>query len=123
MGRPAKPIEILKLTNTYRPSRHGVKTAADGWPPLPETPPVKLTAEEAAIWREIVPFAAHLRAVDARLVAAYCAAAATSNVAVLLRLGRELKLTPTTRPLGSIPRKDVATDWSRLKQKIETPVA
>jgi hypothetical protein len=128
MPMTPKPVELHLLQGTYRKHRHG-PAAPDGLPPLPAQPPdeFRLSAKEAAVWREVSAFG-HLKAIDRRLVAMYCkvAASGSSNPATLIRLSRELQLSPATRRGGGAPtRPDASSDWSRLKQRTDQqlPVA
>jgi hypothetical protein len=119
MARPKLPLELLKLRGTYRPSRHGPETADDGWPRLSPVPPSELSDAEKQVWLEVVPHAPHLRGVDKRLVAMYCKVCVERNVNLMLKLSKELRLTPQTRPRVGAPRPVAGSDWAKLKSRTD----
>ena len=52
MARPAKPVELHELSDTYRRDRHARRRAAPKSPHPIGDPPACLAPDEAAAWRE-----------------------------------------------------------------------
>jgi hypothetical protein len=54
MPQPRKPVEVLGLSGTFRPDRHGQRRVAPKSPHPIGDPPPSLAADEAGCWREFV---------------------------------------------------------------------
>ena len=74
MGRPRKPLGVLKLAGTYRPDRHAAREHAPqpgGYPKMPDW----LDGEARALWESTVPTLIDMgiaRGVDAPALAGLC---------------------------------------------------
>jgi phage terminase small subunit len=85
-GRPRKPIHLLKLAGTYRPSRHRNREHEPAAPGdlAALAPPAWLSPRQRQIWFELLADAPGgvLRKIDGRMLAQYCVLSERLEVAL-----------------------------------------
>jgi phage terminase small subunit len=105
-GRPRKPVHLLKLAGTYRPSRHRDREHESPAPgDLPDlAPPAWLTPAQRKIWLEVLADAPAgvLRKIDGRMFGQYCAL--SERLEVALRAQARLDEMPAASDLPLLVR-------------------
>jgi hypothetical protein len=141
-GPPPISPSIARQRGTFRPYRHGNRAEHPDLPPL-GPPPAWFPGEMTVIWLDIVAASPHLRAPDARAVAALVLAVylhqrdavrlleltdppeklqtrVMAGARSIMQLSRELGLTSLARarlvePLSTGEDEDASTGWELLR--------